>query len=85
MYCLVQTPQRVIEEEKKRYYFKFGCDEDNQDYIDICKQIDHNHNIDHIPLENRLKTFEIKHDEEKIKLLEAKIWKAREYYDTITL
>lgn len=85
MYCLVQTPQRVIEEEKKRYYFKFGCDEDNQDYIDICKQIDLNHNIDHIPLENRLKTFEITHDEDKIKFLEAKIWKAREYYDTISL
>ena len=26
IYCLVQTPQRIIEEEKKRYYFKFGCD-----------------------------------------------------------
>lgn len=85
IYCLVQTPERIIEEEKKRFYFKFGCDESNQDYIDICRQIDINHNIDHIPLENRLKSFEIKHDEDKIKFLEAKIWKAREYYDTIIL
>jgi hypothetical protein len=85
IYCLVQTPERIIEEEKKRFYFKFGCDESNQDYIDICNQIDKNHDISHIPLEKRLKSFEIKHDEDKIKLLEAKIWKAREYYGTLSL
>lgn len=85
-FCLVDTPESIILELKKRFYYRFNCDEDNKDYIKASQQIEYNHNPSKwlTPVQ-RLKTFEIEHDESKIDLLKLKILKAREYYNTITL
>jgi hypothetical protein len=85
IYCLVETPEKILSEIKKRLFFKFDCDEENEDYINACKQIDRNHDISQIPKEQRIKVFEIEHDEEKIQLLYEKIKQARIYYKSLKL
>lgn len=85
IYCLVETPAEIIEEQKKKLYYKFGCDEENADYIKMCLQIDKNHDISMIQKEKRIKVFEFEHEQEFIDKLYLKIEKAREYYNSLTL
>jgi hypothetical protein len=75
----------IIQEEQKRYFFKFGCDENNKEYQRICEQIEKNHTFSHIPAQKRLKTFEISHDENKIAHLITQIEKCRNFYQKIEL
>lgn len=86
MYCLVETPSDIIVEQKKRFYYKFNCDETNQNYIDISMQIDHNNNIiSKIPKEKRVKIFEFPFDKEAIEKVKTQHAKALNYYNTLKL
>jgi hypothetical protein len=86
IYCLVKTPEEIIIEQKKKWYFKFNCDENNPHYQSACIQIDHNNDlIDHLPLEKRIRVFEFAFDPQKIELLKKKIIASREYYKTLKL
>lgn len=86
IYCLVPTPDEYIVEQKKRFYYKFNCDENNQDYIDISMQIDHNNNlIKDIPAKQRVKVFEFKIDHDAIEKVKIQHAKAVNYYNTLKL
>lgn len=86
IYCLVPTPDELISEQKKRFYFKFNCDESNPDYIRICEQIDHNNNlINLLPPAKRIKVFEFDLDLDMIEALKQRVEQARTYYETLTL
>ena len=85
-FCLVDTPDEILTSLKMKFYYKFNCNEENKDYIKISKQLEHNHKPSKwLTAAQRLKTFEIEHDESKIELLKLKILKAREFYQTIKL
>jgi hypothetical protein len=85
-YCLVNTPEELIVEMEKKYFFKFGCDEDNKHYREACQKIRQNHLIeDVIPAELRLKTFEFERDEAYIKELYYRVKHAREYFASLRL
>ncbi len=85
IYVLVNTPTELVEEQKKRIYFKFNYDEDNPYYKEMSEQIERNHNFDHIPISKRIKIFEFDFSESDYKLLENKCKKAIEYYNTLSL
>ena len=86
IYCLVPTPDEYIVEQKKRFYYKFNCDETNQDYIDISMQIDHNNNlIKDIPEKQRVKVFEFKIDNDAVEKVKIQHAKAVNYYNTLKL
>lgn len=86
IYCLVPTPDEYIVEQKKRFYFKFNCDETNQDYIDISMQIDKNNDlIKEIPANERVKVFEFPYDAEAIEKFKVQYEKALNYYNTLKL
>lgn len=86
IYCLVPTPEKMIIEEKKRLFFKFDCNEENEDYIRMCAQIEYNNElILQIPDKDRIKVFEFGYDMEYIDKLYKRIVKAREYYNSLTL
>jgi hypothetical protein len=86
MYCLVPTPEEIITEQKKRWYFKFNCDESNPHYMEISDQIEHNNAlISKLPAENRIKVFEFDFEPEKIAVHKAKLLTCRDYYKTLTL
>ena len=84
-YCLINTPEEMILEEEKRYWFKFGCNDENKHYQEVSEMIRRNHNVDHIPEEMRIKTFAINYDQTFIDELIALVKKARIYYNTLTL
>jgi len=86
IYCLVPTPDELITEQKKRFYFRFNCDESNPDYVRISDQIDHNNNlISTISAEKRIRVFEFDFEPEKIEMLKDRVGLARQYYKTLTL
>jgi hypothetical protein len=85
IYCLTRTPQSLILEEKKTWFFKFGCDEENPHYKEICEQIDINHFIEHIPLKDRIKVFDFDFSPEDYAKIESQCYKGREYYKFLHL
>jgi hypothetical protein len=85
LFCLVNTPEVLVVEEEKRFFFKYGCDDQNPDYIKACKNIRSSHNFDHIPEEKKCKGFVFDYDEALIDLLKYKVDQAREYYDTLEI
>lgn len=85
IYVLMQTPENIVNELKKRVYFINDCDESSPEYKASCEQIEANHTISHIPFEKRIKIFEFGYDQEAIHSLYARIDKCREYYNSLEL
>ena len=84
-YVLVNTPEGILEREIKRYYFKFGQDEDNEDYQEVAQRLRAAHNFDHIPIEKRLKVWTFYSDGSYQAEMVRRVKAARKYYDTLTL
>ena len=79
-YCLIDTPEVLINDEKRRMMYKMGvATEVNELYLEACKLIDYNMTYDDIPLKNRLLEYHIDRNDEDIDLMYYKITKAREY------
>lgn len=86
MYCLVKTPDNIILNQKKNFWYKFDCDETNPNYIDISMQIEHNNNVvESIPKEKRVKIFEFKIDLDAIEKVKKQHEKAINYYSSLNL
>jgi len=85
-HVLVDTPEEIVQEERKRYYFRFNCDEENPHYMECCRKVDAMHAASRlIPEEQRLKVFEFARDEQYLVRLRKRVEQAREVYDTLTL
>ena len=80
VYCLVQTPEILIQDEIRRTSWKRG-------EIDISDETDNDvrefHNIDHIPAWDRVKSFKVELTDEDISQMKDKIELARIYYKSI--
>lgn len=86
IYSLVPTPESILGDQKRRWFYKFGQDEDNPDFVQVCAQIDRNNDlINDLPKANRLNVFEFDFDEKKIELLKTKIIACREFYNSLAL
>lgn len=86
IYTLNPDPFEIVEEQKKRLFFKYNCDESNQDYIDFCSQIDKNQNIiNSLSKKEKVKVFEIEYSLSDIEKLKNQVEEARKYYETLTL
>lgn len=80
VYCLINTPDHLVNDEIRRF-----CWENNiMDCPDeIEREIRLNHNFDRIPLDKRIKIFEIEKDPEIIKEMEAKILICRDFINNL--
>lgn len=86
IYALIPTPYELIVEQKKRWWFKYGCDDNNPHYIEVSNQIDTNNDaILTIPEDKRLKIFEFDYSPEKIELAKSKAIVGNEYYNSLSL
>lgn len=86
IYCLVKTPENIILNQKKKAYYTFDCNEENEDYIKASMQIDHNNNlIDKLPKEKRVKVFDFDYDQSFVDNMYRKIEQAREFYKTLSI
>lgn len=82
IYCLVDTPLQIIEDEKRRVSWKLG-------YIDLpddlSEEIENNLTYSKIPKELRVKIFKVEKSESDIQLMHDVIKMARTYMDELSL
>lgn len=87
-YCLVDTPDKLIEDEKRRVQWKLGIqDPDAEEHRPIFQRIETNMTFsdDRFTQEERVKTFEIEYDEKYIKELYNRCEAGISYYKSIKL
>lgn len=80
IYCLINTPYLILEDEIRREHWKqnlIGESQEVRDYVEA------QHNFDHIPKNERIKVFEIDYDEKGIEQAKEKIEIARVYYNQL--
>lgn len=86
IYVLVETPFELVEEEKKKYFFKFNCDENNPYYLEAIRKVEAMHSAARlIPERSRVKVFEFARNDEYIDKLRMRVEQARKVYETFTL
>jgi hypothetical protein len=79
-YCLVNTPLILIEDEKRKLLYKMGVTtSEDSIYLEACEELERSMIYDDIVMSQRLIEFEVERNEEDIKLIEAKVLKAREW------
>lgn len=85
-HVLVDTPFEIVEEERKRFFFRFNCDEENEHYKKAIKQVNAMHNAARkIPEEQRIKVFEFVRNDAHIATLRERVELARRVYAEMTL
>jgi len=84
-HVLLDTPEVITIELKKRAYFDADCDEDAPEYIEACAAIDSQHVVSDLPEEQRLHVVYIDRDDDYLRQLRKRVTLAREYYATLSL
>ena len=84
-YCLVDTPEELLEGDISKMYMKYGRDEDNPDFLKAIEAIRKNHKFGHIEPKKRVKTFEFGYAPDYIKKLNSRVELGRKYFNTIKL
>ncbi len=84
-YCLVNTPQVLVDNEIRRMFYRYGQDEDNKHFLEAQEQIIKNHTFDAIPPERRVRTFDLEFSPEYIRELKFRVDAGNEFYHTLKL
>ncbi len=81
VYCLVNTPDHLVQDEKRKLAWKMGLiDADiNQNYLEACKELDKLAVYDDIPKEERIHEIIIQRDDSSIERLYERINICREW------
>lgn len=80
VYCLMNTPHQIVEDEVRRAHWKAGLiDED----LDLREAVQSQHNFDHLPNKLRVKRFIVEKDEDAIESIKEKVEVARSYYNQL--
>jgi len=80
VYCLINTPEDMVQDEIRRAHWNAKLLEEDQELIE---QVTKRHNFDHIPDNRRVKFFEVKRDDEVIEQIKERVELCREYYETL--
>lgn len=75
VYCLVNTPFKLVEDEKKKLLWTMGVIDPEADpaYLEACKRVDKNSNYDDIPMEDKYIEFTIPRDQAAIDKAHARV------------
>lgn len=80
VYCLVNTPADMIEDEIRRAHWAARLIDESQELRDeVLKR----HSFDHIPDNRRVKFFKIEKDEQVIAEIKERVELCREYFNTL--
>jgi len=80
VYCLVDTPSDIVEDEVRRVHYKLKEIDDNPI---VRNAVEMQHNFDRVPKEQRIKCYEIDYDAEAIEKIYNRVKECREYYETL--
>ena len=78
-YCLINTPDPLLMDEKRKLVWKMGVLDTDPLYIEACEKLDLLHTYDDIPINERLYEIEIERDDDAIMAMYAKVAKARDW------
>ena len=79
-YCLVDTPDTLLNDEKRKLHWKMGLIDDNHpDFIEACEEIDKLGKYDDIPLKDRVYTIHVDRNESDINRIYQRVMEAREW------
>lgn len=81
IYCLVDTPPLMIEDEKRRTGWELGFMELPDE---LANEIEHNMTFSNIPESLRVKVFEMEYDQEIIDSVYAQVEVCREYLNQLS-
>jgi hypothetical protein len=80
VYCLVNTPLNLIEQEKKSIWYKMDCpDNDSPEYVAACEEIELRSIYEDIPVNERVFEIEIERNEEIIEAINKRVLECREW------
>ena len=80
VYCLMNTPLEIVEDEVRRAHWKGNMIEESEL---LREAVESQHNFDKLEDSKRIKRFIVKRNDEDIERLKARITEAREYYNTL--
>jgi hypothetical protein len=80
VYCLMNTPLQIVEDEIRRQHWKLNLIEEDLEVRDAVQKM---HNFDHIPNELRVKRFIVEKDEAAQGKIKERVEVAREYYQQL--
>lgn len=80
VYCLMNTPFEIVEDEVRREHWKLHLIEED---LDVREAVQQTHNFDQIPNELRVKRFIVQKDEEAQAKIIERVKVARQYYEQI--
>jgi hypothetical protein len=80
VYCLMNTPFEIVEDEVRREHWKLHLIEEDLDVREAVQQI---HSFDHIPDALRVKRFIIEKDEQAFERIKEKCILATNYYEQL--
>ena len=80
VYCLVDTPKNLVEDEVFKVHKLQGLSVFELDN-DLTKEVKSRHEFSAIPKSLRVKTFKVEYSEEVVMQIKEKILACREYYD----
>lgn len=81
-YCLNDTPSEIFQRLVKRMRYNFIGEE--SDYQDALTKLAEKHTYSDLPLERKIRIYEIKRDDEKIEMAKSYIPHFRNYLKNIT-
>lgn len=79
-YCLINTPQKIVNDEIQRAAWNNYEIEVSEETIRDVKSI---HNFDHIPKDRRVKAFHVEYNEGVINEMKTRIEECRKYFNTL--
>lgn len=81
-YCLINTPDILINDEKRRLMYKMGVIDTSKDFETACNEIDLAMTYDDIPINEKIIEIEILRNDEDIERLYQKVIECRQYMKT---
>jgi hypothetical protein len=79
-YCLVNTPENLIQSEIKSTWYKLGCpDESSKEFQEISEEIQMLGKYDDIPVQERVFEFNIERDEAIIQRINDRVIQCRQW------
>jgi len=79
-YCLINTPELMLQDEIRRAHWKANLIEEN---TELRKEVESKHIFDHIPEHKRVKYWFIRRDESVIEKIKERVELCREYYNLL--
>lgn len=85
VYCLVNTPLKLVEDQKKKLQWTMGVIDPDTDeaYLEACRQVDKNCNYDDIEMEEKYIEFTVDRDDEAIGKAHERVIVCREFLNQL--